>query len=1074
MRKKPVFGRRPFGKRDARLLIVAYFDPNGIETIPQGIEAWQALSRHEIVLMNLWPGREGRVRLPSGLDLRRFDGVIVHPTVSYAPSTVQALDAGIDPPLSEYDGVKILMKQDEQVNAGLLGPLVRDKGFDIVFTCVPPAEQEKVYPRAVIGPDCTLIQTFTGYVSPDMRQRFSRGARDLGLTYRGSIQPLAFGRLGYEKRGVGYDMEAALQPYADVRSDISSRWEDRLSGTEWSNFLARSGVVLGVESGSNIFDFDGSVAEWCRGYDERHRGEDATTYAYYKRAHDEFLHTVEDNVNYAQISPRHFEAAASGAAQLLYEGEYSGLFLPDRHFFPLRKDLSNIDAVMDFLRDDTVQRRMAEAAFEEIILGPANWYEAFVAEADRAVDAKLAAKGRRPAAPARQAQARPLAYIVCAHDPSLDPRIGWMAETLARTCRVVVIGTYPFDTVGDRPRLEERPDGIALLRVERTRHAAEWLPAAGELASGPLSQARGLLASLVGYAAAATPLLRESLGADIAAEAEVARFRELCAYMVNTNAALFGAVQKLGPPNLVVAADLEALYAAVACGETSGARVVFDAHKYWPWSYTDFQHWEIDFWSAMEGRLVSMTDLNISVTPQLAARMGHEYGVSFRSLPNAATHREGDLAAVEAAFAERTANRGPLRILYQGGFAQGRGLEESIRAMDIVQAEVQLILRGPDNEYRQGLVALAHTLGLGEDRVRFAPAVQESELISAALEADVGLIPYNPAWFGYRYCCPNKLSQYAAAGLPILSSTTEFVAGMVRSHDIGFVADVADPARLAAVFDELFAKRDDLVAIGRRARRFFETHFNWDVLVAPVAAEIGSLLEGEVPRSADFGWLDGVRGGADPERGRTVFPPASVFGGGLESGHADLASFEAGASLAGSSPFNPYPNDAALLLREPRPGGYAAALDGTALPHWVAIDLGQPKDVGSVQIEWFDAANRPSRYRLLARTSATSTWVEILSVTEAGDYAATHRLPNLSFRFLRLEAFGFVGQQRMLIRLLRVVASGDPAHARIVDGGFSVRAFLSQTDRLSVASVTNFARRAARRVRRGLRRQKGT
>jgi hypothetical protein len=167
MKSKPVFGSRPYGKRDAKFLFVGYFDPNGIETIPQNIQAWQSLSRHELVLMNLWPGRQG-MQLPTGLQLDAFDGVIIHPAVSYSPRVVAALDSGLKLDLSAFDGVKVLMKQDEQVLAGQLAPLVRDKGFDIVLTCLPSAEQEKVYPRATVG-DCMLIQVLTGYVSADMR-----------------------------------------------------------------------------------------------------------------------------------------------------------------------------------------------------------------------------------------------------------------------------------------------------------------------------------------------------------------------------------------------------------------------------------------------------------------------------------------------------------------------------------------------------------------------------------------------------------------------------------------------------------------------------------------------------------------------------------------------------------------------------------------------------------------------------------------------------------------------------------------------------------------------------------------
>jgi glycosyltransferase involved in cell wall biosynthesis len=1020
MRTKPIFGSKPFGRRDRKLLLVAYFDPNGIDTIPQGIEAWQRLSRHEIVLLNMWPGRAGQVLLPEALELDAFDGIIVHPTVSYLPSTVETIDAAMKRGLRDFDGVKVLMKQDEQVLTGLLPGLIRDKGFDIVLTCVPPPEHEKVYPSAVIG-DCTLVQVLTGYVSPEMRMGVPTEPRDLDVTYRGSIQPLAFGRLGYEKRGVGYDMANALSRVSGVSFDISSRWEDRFTGVGWEQFLARSKVILGVESGSNLFDFDGRVAQWCSDYAKRHQSDDATSYAYYKRAHDDFLHTLEGNVEYAQISPRHFEAAAAGAAQLLYEGRYSCIFRPGEHFFPLRRDLANLDEAIDFIRDDRAQRRMAARAYEEVILDSANWYETFVASADDAIECKLAGKGRSRR---RSADRRPLAYVIAAHEPTIDPRIGWFASSLSRTHNVVVVGTYRFNEVGTGPSVEDGPDGTTLVRVERTMHAAQWLPSASELRQGKASQARALMAALVGYAAAPDAVLAERLGSHIAVASELDRFRTLCSNVVNTNSALLGAIERLGTPDLIVAAGLEALFAAITHREDTGCHVVFDAHEYWPYSFTDFQHWEIEFWSSLEARFALAADLRVTVSPQLADRMSREYGVPFLNLPNAATVAQGEIAGLDEAFVKR-ARRGPLRVLYQGGFAQGRGLEEVIQAWQHVRSGAVLSLRGPDNEYRRGLMRLVQALGL-EGRVGFPDAVPESELVSAALEADIGLVPYNPAFFSYRLCCPNKLSQYAAAGLPVLSSTTEFVAKVVKDNEIGYVVDIADPLRVAAQVDELSGKRDELVAAGRRARSFFERQFNWDVLAAPVLTEMGQLRRGEATPRPDLSWIGRAdTHGWGPSREASPLSP-SVFGGRLKQGGvADFANAEMGAYVSASSPFHPRPNDADYLLRHGAPHGYAAALSDAPLPHWIEFDLGAERSVEDIAITWFREDVYPTDYRLLWRAGPGQAWRVLVNVHDNALATVSHKVRS-RLRFIRLEASRFRGDPRLLMRSFRVLpASSD-------------------------------------------------
>jgi glycosyltransferase involved in cell wall biosynthesis len=1017
MKSKPVFGSRPYGKRDAKFLFVAYFDPNGIETIPQNIQAWQSLSRHELVLMNLWPGHRGML-LPKGLQLDAFDGIIIHPTVSYSPQIVATLDSSLEHDLPAFDGVKVLMKQDEQVLAGRLAPLVRDKGFDIVLTCLSPAEQEKVYPRATVG-DCVLIQVLTGYVSVDMREQPNPASRDIDLSYRGSIQPLEFGRLGYEKRGIGYDMAAALCRYPSIRFDISSRWEDRLSGGEWRGILNRSKTVLGVESGANLFDFDGEVARRSADFIAQNRGEDATSFQFYKRAHDEFLHRFEGNVEYAQISPRHFEAAAAGAAQLLYEGTYSGIFHPHAHIFPLRRDLGNLDEAVDFVKDEPRQRQVAERTFDEIIRNPAYWYENFVSIADDALDAKLKVKRpllHRPHCPLP----RPVAYMVVPHDPVLDPRIDWFASSLAKTHDVTIVGTYRYGEIGEGPSLETGSDGIRRIRVERTRHDGAWLPSAAQL-RGQVSDGRALLAELVAYSAAPHEVLSERLGAEIAEPHELQRFRELSRHMVNTSSALIGALEQLGAPDLLVAADLDGLFAATIFGEENGCPVVYDAHEYWPFSLLDFQHWEIDFWQCIERQLCNKATICLAVSPQLARVMGDEYGREFLSLPNAASLKEAALD-MDRVFVHRAQLR-PLRVLYQGAFAPGRGLEEAIKAWTKVRSGAQLLLRGPDNPYRQRLIGLARSLGLEGRGLEFPEAVAEHQLIEVASDADVGLIPYHPAFFAHRYCCPNKLSQFAAAGLPMIASKTEFVGRMIVDNGIGFTVDIDSPEALASLVDSLSTRRPDLISMGRSARALFEETFNWDHLVAPILDKIRSLKARTPSSGPDLRWIEQPRPGTVTASDSDL-PAPTLFGAKSWKrtvAEVNVANVESGASIAAKSPFHPEPNDAGFVLRNDDPNGYAAVLSGAPLPHFLEIDLGKARAVKKASFGWYSSDRYATDYKMLTRIDPGEPWKSAFYAAHNQAVETQHSFEPRWARFVRVEIHAFRGDPRLLMRTFRLI-----------------------------------------------------
>ena len=113
--------------------------------------------------------------------------------------------------------------------------------------------------------------------------------------------------------------------------------------------------------------------------------------------------------------------------------------------------------------------------------------------------------------------------------------------------------------------------------------------------------------------------------------------------------------------------------------------------------------------------------------------------------------------------------------------------------------------------------------------VYFLDAVREDELVSAAAEADVGVIPYKPLILNDRLSCPNKLSQYLHAGLMVLANDLPYVKSVLSEAEAGLFYASADLATLVAAVSAIL---DDpaLLRRGREnARRFARECFNWQV-----------------------------------------------------------------------------------------------------------------------------------------------------------------------------------------------------------------------------------------------------
>ena len=425
------------------------------------------------------------------------------------------------------------------------------------------------------------------------------------------------------------------------------------------------------------------------------------------------------------------------------------------------------------------------------------------------------------------------------------------------------LGTYRPPEIGTEPSLEAITNHRWRVRVEKQLHASVWKSAWQERRF----DSAGIcdIALLDVFANASDRELKSAVGAIDAMPIDLLRFRSLCKYFVTVNSALLQGGLNMGRFDVIACADLETLPAAVALKQQWGCHLVFDSHEYWPHSFPDFRAWEIDVWSRLEARLVAFADQRVTVSATLAAQLTAEYGLPFESVPNAAPLAD----APGAWFRERDEEKRSRRelpaeadprttFLFQGGFAVGRGIEMLIDAWADVEESAVLVLRGPDNAFKAEMVALAQANGTLDRTVFFPPAVGEAELIAVAQEADVGVIPYDPRLYGNKFACPNKLSQYMASGLAILSNAIEYVADIVESNALGKTVPFHDRAGLIRIVEELARDRQQREAFGRNARAYFETAFNWDVVSHDVVKTIRTQIafDNPSPEPIQFDWID--------------------------------------------------------------------------------------------------------------------------------------------------------------------------------------------------------------------------
>jgi glycosyltransferase involved in cell wall biosynthesis len=245
-------------------------------------------------------------------------------------------------------------------------------------------------------------------------------------------------------------------------------------------------------------------------------------------------------------------------------------------------------------------------------------------------------------------------------------------------------------------------------------------------------------------------------------------------------------------PAVVHANDWNTMWCALAIKLTCGARVVYDSHELWA---DRNGRWEWRWWLvASEALFVRAADAVMTASPGYAEALARRYRIArptvVRNIPEATSPpASGD--------PER-----PPCAVYVGGVMPGRGLEQTIDALALMR-EMRVRMIGPGAAgYRATLEARAQAAGVME-RVRIEPPVPPAYVPALLGEATAGLCLIQPVCRSYELTLPNKLFEYAAAGVPVLASDLPVMAAVVRGNGLGEVVAPEDTAAIAAALERL-------------------------------------------------------------------------------------------------------------------------------------------------------------------------------------------------------------------------------------------------------------------------------
>jgi hypothetical protein len=319
--------------------------------------------------------------------LARYDAIVWHTSVlawlRWPPREQQRGLRKRAARLRDCASVHVALPQDEFLLSDRVNDFIREFGVSHVFSVAPPSEWPKIYDGLDLR-HTTVSRVLTGYLDDATVRRIGAILADgrerrIDIGYRTVPGKSYLGRHGAMK----VEIADAVRERAEARGlrvDISTRAEDTFFGDDWYRFLASCRYTIGIEGGASILDRDGSV----RACVENRLFQDPQ--ATFPELEAACFPGRDGELSLFAISPRHLEACATRTAQILVEGEFGGILRPDEHYLPLRRDLSNLDQVLDAVEQDRdLPAAISDRAHREVVESGSYTYRRLV----RDVEARL-------------------------------------------------------------------------------------------------------------------------------------------------------------------------------------------------------------------------------------------------------------------------------------------------------------------------------------------------------------------------------------------------------------------------------------------------------------------------------------------------------------------------------------------------------------------------------------------------------------------------------------------------------------------------------------------------------------
>ena len=167
-------------------------------------------------------------------------------------------------------------------------------------------------------------------------------------------------------------------------------------------------------------------------------------------------------------------------------------------------------------------------------------------------------------------------------------------------------------------------------------------------------------------------------------------------------------------------------------------------------------------------------------------------------------------------------------LIYQGKFHKGRGIIFVMQCMQKMK-NIVLVLIG-DGPMKNKYIEIAKTYNL-EDKIFFIDAVPYKTLSQFSADAYIGLSMIQPISKSYENALPNKLFEYAVAGIPTICSNLSAMEEMMAEYNSGIAIAHNNQIEFINAYEKIASNYTDYVLNEEKQKKILWNSNNFHKII---------------------------------------------------------------------------------------------------------------------------------------------------------------------------------------------------------------------------------------------------